>query len=285
VLTLLIFELFIYLDRLNERASTLQDGDVDLILDERIGVFFPYYAKQIRPNLFDALMKKQNTEMNDVSAIPIFGLTPAAAEFPIKTASGTKESVSRWIHLHPNVIKIEKTASSKELGNYMLIVKRDNKEEVEDFLENLFDQFPENFQSGQFKKPQHGGNSFKKNRASNISNYLNKLEEQVHADLLMYDKESISTTPPQRPRRMTISYAQATRRLSFRSDPTITTTTNKTESSVANLTTMSTLTQSSLEEAMAKMRSETENSINQLRQELKNNEHSYFMSYRVIQFE
>jgi hypothetical protein len=33
---------------------------------------------------------------------------------------------------------------------------------------------------------------------------------------------------------------------------------------------MSTLTQSSLEEAMAKMRSETENSINQLRQELKN---------------
>jgi hypothetical protein len=258
------------LDRLNERASTLQDGEVDLILDERIGVFFPYYAKRIRPNLFDALMKKQNTEMNDVSAIPIFGLTPAAAEFSIKTAAGTDEPVSRWINQHPNVLQIEKTASSKELGKYMLIVERDSKEEVEDFLENLFEQFPENFQSGQFLKPQHGGNSFRKNRVSNINNYLNKLEEQVQADLLMYDEDSISTTPPQRPRRMTISYAQATRRLSFQSEPTITTTTNKTETSTANMTTMSTLTQSNLEAAMAKIRSETENSINKLRQELKN---------------
>jgi hypothetical protein len=168
------------------------------------------------------------------------------------------------------VLKIEKTASSKVLGKSMLIVERDNKEEVEDFMENLFDQFPENFQSGQFKKPQRGGNSFQKNRASNISNYLNKLEEQVNADLLMYDEESISMIPPQRPRKITLSYAQATRRLSFRSDPKITTTTNKTESSAANMTTMSTLTQTSLEEAMAKIRSETENSINRLRQELKN---------------
>jgi hypothetical protein len=155
-------------------------------------------------------MKKQNTEMHDVSAIPIFGLTPAAAEFPVMTATGTPETVNRWIQNHPNVLKMEKTASSKDLGKYMLIVERDSKEEVDEFLENLFDQMPDNFQPGQFQKPQRGGNAFKTKRISNIKNYLDKLEEQVQTDLLMYDEESISTTPPSRPRRMTISYAQAT---------------------------------------------------------------------------
>jgi hypothetical protein len=140
------------LDQLYERASTLQEGEVDLVLDKHIGVFFPYYAKRIRPKLFDALMIKQNTEMNEVSAIPIFGLTPEAAEFAIETPNRTPETVSRWIHHHPNVLKIEKTASLKELGKYMLIVEREEKEEVEEFLENPFVQFPDDFQQGQFKK-------------------------------------------------------------------------------------------------------------------------------------
>jgi hypothetical protein len=94
-------------------VSTLQEGEVDLILDKRIGVFFPYYAKIGCPNLFDALMKKQNTEMNDVSAMPVFGLTPAAAEFLIKSDSGTDDTVGRWILHHPNILKIVKTASSR----------------------------------------------------------------------------------------------------------------------------------------------------------------------------
>jgi hypothetical protein len=72
-------------------------------------------------------MKKQNTEMNKVLAIPIFGLTPVAAEFTIETPNGTPETVSQWIHHHPNVLKIEKTASSKELGKYMLIIKCEEK--------------------------------------------------------------------------------------------------------------------------------------------------------------
>jgi hypothetical protein len=44
------------LDRLNEWASLLQEGEVDLILDDRIGTFFPYYAKNDRPQLFERLM-------------------------------------------------------------------------------------------------------------------------------------------------------------------------------------------------------------------------------------
>jgi hypothetical protein len=33
------------LDRLNERASNLNEGEVDITLDDRLGTFFPYYAK------------------------------------------------------------------------------------------------------------------------------------------------------------------------------------------------------------------------------------------------
>jgi hypothetical protein len=65
------------LDRLNERASNLDDGEVDITLDDRLGMFFPYYAKRSGPKLYDSLMKKQNTDMNCISAIPIFGLTTA----------------------------------------------------------------------------------------------------------------------------------------------------------------------------------------------------------------
>jgi hypothetical protein len=249
------------LDRLNERASTLQEGEVDLVLDENIGTFFPYYAKQLRPHLFDALMKKQNTEMNAASAIPVFGLTPEAATYQIMTATGKSEEVGSWIYQHPNIMKIEKTASSKDLGKFMLIVERENKEEIEEFLDNLFDQIPDNFQTGQLKKQLGGGNSFQKKRGSDISNYLNKLEEQVQADLLMYDEDEISTTPPTRPRRMTISYAQATRRLSFHSETSKPT--NKTGNSIETMaTSMSTLTQTSLDAALTKIRAETENSIN-----------------------
>jgi hypothetical protein len=211
-------------------------------------------------------MKKQNTAMHATSAIPIFGLYPAAAEFQVSTASGQLESVSKWIYHHPDIIKIEKTASSKDLGKFMLLVERENKDEVDDFLDNLFDQLPDAFQAGQIKKPQRVGNSFQKRRVNNINNYLNKLKERVQADLLMYDEDTISTTPPTRPRRMTISYAQAAKRLSFHS--TIQKSTNKTGNTPETTTTsMSTLTQSSLEEAMAQIRAETEKSINELRQE------------------
>jgi hypothetical protein len=38
---------------------------------------------------------------------------------------------------------METTASSKELGKYMLVVQREYREEVEDFIDNLFEQFTE----------------------------------------------------------------------------------------------------------------------------------------------
>jgi hypothetical protein len=33
------------IDRLNKRACTLKDDIIDIILDDSIGTFFPYYAK------------------------------------------------------------------------------------------------------------------------------------------------------------------------------------------------------------------------------------------------
>jgi hypothetical protein len=78
------------LDRLNERASQLKDGEVDLMLDESIGTIFPYYAKAERPKLFEKLMKKQNAAMASVSVIPIFGYTQNAMNQLVK--SGSDES-------------------------------------------------------------------------------------------------------------------------------------------------------------------------------------------------
>jgi hypothetical protein len=91
------------LDRLNERASTLDEGEVDITLDESLGTFFPYYAKQTRPKLFESLMKKQNSDMNSISAIPIFGLTPTAAIYEVTGNSGEKKSVWEWLEYNEDI--------------------------------------------------------------------------------------------------------------------------------------------------------------------------------------
>jgi hypothetical protein len=256
------------LDRLNERASTLDEGEVDITLDDRLGIFFPYYAKRSRPNLFDSLMKKQNTDMSFISAIPVFGLTPAASKYEVISKSGEKATTWQWMLHHHGIRKIEKTASSTELGKYMLQVDRENKEEVEEYLDELFAQIPElDGQPASFTQPQRGGNAFKKkNRTTSITNYLDKLEQRVNLDLSMYDEESLSSSPPPRVRRPTISYAQAAKRLSFQDESNTTRKTNN--SSVTMTASLSTLTQDSLNDAMEQIRKETAQSIEKLRHEL-----------------
>jgi hypothetical protein len=131
------------LDRLNERASFLDKGEVDLVLDQRIGTFFPYYAKSERPQLFERLMRKQNSEMSSSSVIPVFGLTDNARYTMIADKNGKKLSVNAALLAHPNIRKIEKTASSAELGKYLLIVDRYMKEEAEDYVDSVFEIVPE----------------------------------------------------------------------------------------------------------------------------------------------
>jgi hypothetical protein len=91
------------LDRLNERASLLEKGEVDLVMDQRIGTFFPYYAKSERPQLFERLMRKQNSEMSSCSVIPIFGLTDNARYTVVADQNGKELSVNSAILAHPNI--------------------------------------------------------------------------------------------------------------------------------------------------------------------------------------
>jgi hypothetical protein len=148
------------------------------------------------------------------------------------------------------------------------------KDEVEEFIDSVFEKMPElEGQPENFRKPQRGGNAFKKNRVEKISNYLQKLEDQMQHDVIMggEDDSEYSTTPPARSRRPTISYAQATKRLSFQQE-TISPESQKnilTNSTQTMTTTMSTLTQSSLNDAINSLRQETERSINSLWEELK----------------
>jgi hypothetical protein len=206
--------------------------------------------------------------MKSVSAIPLFGLIDDAFNAIVADDKGNAKTVREWIYENPHVIRLETTASSRDLGKYMLMVDRGFKEDVDDYIDNLFEQVPETGDANAtFKKPQRGGNTFQKKNPNKIENYLNKLEKRIEDDFLsFYDEDEISasTTPPPRPKRLTISYAQAAKRLSFQNDKS--TTQETTESTMA--TTMSTLTQSSLNEAMEKLRQENDRSISKLREEM-----------------
>jgi hypothetical protein len=158
----------------------------------------------------------------------------------------------------------------------MVLVDRECKEDVEDFLDEILIKVPELLegQPEHFRKPQRGGNSFRKNRVQSISHYLKKLEDQMNHDILMgggEDDSEYSTSSPVRALRQTISYTQATKRLSFQTETILTQDSrDKNINSTQTMTTnMSTLTQSSLNDAIAHLRKEAETSINELREELK----------------
>jgi hypothetical protein len=250
------------LDRLNERASQLKDGEVDLVLDERIGVFFPYYAKAECPKLFEKLMKKQNAAMASVSVIPIFGYTQNAMNQMVKNG-GDEETLHSAIQSHPNILKIEHTASSVTLGKYLVIFERYMRDEVEFHMDELFEQIPDlPDQPMNFTKPQRGGNAFKKARVNNISTFLSRLEQKIDDENIIYDDDDEASTPPPRPRRFTISYAQATKRLSFNKETILTPPTNSVLATTTTTTTASTLTQETLEESLNKIRQDTDQKLN-----------------------
>jgi hypothetical protein len=259
------------LDRLNERSVTMNEDEVDIIMDEKVGTFFPYYAKRSKPELFDLLMRKQNFALNATTAIPLFGYTQQAKEYTLDH-NGTQQSIQNLIRNHPNILAVEPTASSANLGKYMVLADRDSKDEVEEYIDAILGQVPEmENQPENFKRPQRGGNAFKKNRINSIPNYLKKLEESVSIDQMLTDDDSdYSASPPIRSRRPTISYAQATKRLSFKNEM-ILGPNKETNSHVTNTltTTMSTLTQDSLDATLQAFRIETEKSLNELRSEMK----------------
>jgi hypothetical protein len=106
-------------------------------------------------------MLKQNAEMKLVSSIPLFGLTDDAFKAIVADNKGNANTVQEWIYKNPHVIRLETTASSQDLGKYMLMVDREFKEDVDDYIDNLFNQVPKTGdENASFKKPQRGGNTF-----------------------------------------------------------------------------------------------------------------------------
>jgi hypothetical protein len=254
------------LDRLNERTASMEKDEVDIVMDEKIGTFFPYYAKRQKAELFDMLMRRQNFEMTVTSAIPLFGYTQQAKDTEVEH-EGILQTVQAIIWNHSSVLAIEPTASSATLGKYILLVDREFKVNVEDFVDEIFERIPElNDQPENFKKPQRGGNAFKKNRLNNIANYLKNLEESVLIDQMLTDDDSeYSASPPMRSRCPTISYAQPTKRLSFTNETILGQSKDMNQNTnTTAMTTMSTLTQNSLDEALQKIREETSRAISDL---------------------
>jgi hypothetical protein len=241
------------IDRLNERAVSNNGEEVDIILDENIGTFFLYYAKRNKPKLYDLLMRKQNFALNHTSAIPLFGYTHQVRELEIEH-SGMEQTVKSILWSHDYITAIKPTASLATLGKYMVLADREFKEDVEDFIDALFEKIPElDGQPEHFRKPQRGGNAFRKNRINNIPNYLKKFEESVAVDQALTDNDSeYLASPPTRSRRLTISYAQATKRLSFQNKTILGEPKDTTSQATNGNTMMSTLTQESLNSALQK---------------------------------
>jgi hypothetical protein len=100
--------------------------------------------------------------MNLVSAIPLFGITHDVLDYLVTDNNGKSNLVRDWIHERPHIHSVERTASTKDLGKFMLVVDREEKDKIEEFLDGLLEQIPEGPAIGQFKKPQRGGNSFQK---------------------------------------------------------------------------------------------------------------------------
>jgi flagellar biosynthesis chaperone FliJ len=136
------------------------------------------------------------------------------------------------------------------------------KDQVENYVDSVFELVPElENQPINFKKPQRGGNAFRKSRINNINNFLTKLEQAIDGENLMYADDDEDTTPPPRPKRFTVSYAQAAKIINPQS-PTASQNPPTSQVSMNTTTTAtSTITQESLEEALQRFRQETNKTI------------------------
>jgi hypothetical protein len=216
-------------------------------------------------------MRKQNSDMSSSSVIPVFGLTENASNTIIEDQNGKQLTVSEAILAHPNIRKIEKTASSAELGKFLLIIDQYMKDQVENYVDSVFELIPElENQPASFMKPQRGGNAFRKARINNINNFLTKLEQEIDGENLMYADNNEDTTPPPRPKRFTVSYAQAAKILPpqlpnvIQNPPASQVTTNTTT------TATSTITQEPLEEALQCFRQETNDTFASFKNDIRN---------------
>jgi hypothetical protein len=92
----------IYIDILKHLYEKAEEGEA--IIPNKLGKFFPYYMKSKMPEVFNFLMRQQNTDMADTTVIPIFGYTP--------------EAQKQQIHINREETTVELAmATTKKTGN------------------------------------------------------------------------------------------------------------------------------------------------------------------------
>jgi hypothetical protein len=168
------------------------------------------------PNVFTYLMRQQNADMTNAAAIPIFGYTPEARKQQI-VLDGDKTTVELAVATTPHIIRIEATPSTWNLHKYLIIVAKQNKDEVQKSIKHIFnkikgklDKQPENFpipRCGGREKPDPASQIAEKAQEENkMSAYMVNLERLASAQ---NPQDAGPLAPPKKPRRFTISYASA----------------------------------------------------------------------------
>lgn len=198
------------IERLYDKAE-----NEELIIPNKLGKFFPYYMKSKLPEVFTYLMRQQNSEMTETSIIPIFGYSPAARQQSIQV-DGETTTVELAIATTPEIIRIEATPSTWNLHKYLVIVKNENKESVQKTIKKIFGQIknPLENQPANFPVPRCGGREstpIAENTPENetiSSAYMIRLEAFAQAQ---NPQDAGPSAPPKRPRKFTISYANATK--------------------------------------------------------------------------
>jgi hypothetical protein len=162
-------------------------------------------------------MRQQNADMTNAAAIPIFGYTPEARKQQI-VLDGDRTTVELAVATTPHIIRIEATPSTWNLHKYLIIVAKQNKDEVQKSIKHIFNKIEGELdkQPKNFPIPRCGGRE-KPDPASQIAEKAQE-ENKMSAYMVVNLKRLASAqnlqdagplAPPKKPRRFTISYASA----------------------------------------------------------------------------
>jgi hypothetical protein len=170
--------------------------------------------KSKKPEIFSFLMRKQDADMVNTTAIPIFGYTPDARNQKIEI-DGEETTVELALATTPKIIRIKATPSTWNLYKYLVIVKTSDKEATQKEIRKIFGKIKNTLenQPTNFPVPRCGGRETDREQPPapstsepSMSAYMTGLETLALAD---NPQEAGPSAPPKRHRKFTISYASA----------------------------------------------------------------------------
>jgi hypothetical protein len=209
-----------YIDILQRLYENAQEQET--IIPSTLGKFFPYYMKSKMPEVFNFMMRQQNAEMADTAIIPIFGYTTEVRQAKIQI-DGQETTVELAMATTKNIIRLATTPSSWNLHKYLVIVHKENKDDVTTEIQKIFNKIQEPLenQPPNFPVPRCGGSEKMGKIRDRPGPKQRNSEEQIDktTSTYMVSLETIAlannpqdagpTSPPKRYRKFTISYASA----------------------------------------------------------------------------